>query len=572
VTRPPFPRWFLWLTATLLVAALGGWIAGSVVERRAIEGLTATARAEATLRAALFDSEMARYRLLAIALADDEAVVSGVTGDEAARRALDAKLETMAKVTGAPVIYLVAPSGFAIAASNWRRPDSFVGGDYRFRPYFNDARAHGAADQFARGSVSGRPGVFLSQRTRTGGVIVVKLEFPQIEAEWRGAGGITYVRNGDGVVMVTSRPDWRYRTTAPLTPDALRRVSSVASVDPKLLRPLALRSASGDDVAIGGQRYLVASMPTRRADWTLTLMRPIGVALRIARRTAMLSAGLAILTLSLLGWALLERRTRARRYTSELEQAVTERTAELRHQMEVRAATEARAADLREGLRQANRLASLGQITASVAHETAQPVAAIRTYSQTSETLLDRGEIGTVRDNLAAIRRLADRIGSVTSELRGFARRGTGEVRPVPLQEVIEGALLILRDQLRSVAIDVPRIAPGLMVLGGHTRLEQVLVILIQNAIEALQGRPGPAIRLTVDMIDDKVRVTVGDNGPGVPAEIAERLFTPFVTSRPNGLGLGLVIAQDIMTEFGGSLRLLDGTDGATFEIMMRTP
>jgi two-component system C4-dicarboxylate transport sensor histidine kinase DctB len=136
--------------------------------------------------------------------------------------------------------------------------------------------------------------------------------------------------------------------------------------------------------------------------------------------------------------------------------------------MSERAASEARAADLREGLRQANRLATLGQVTASVAHETAQPVAAIRTYAETSRVLLDRGDMAAVEKNLATIGRLADRIGLVTSELRGFSRRGARDRAPVAVSAVIEGALLILKEQLKGVHLILPEEESTALVAGAR--------------------------------------------------------------------------------------------------------
>jgi two-component system C4-dicarboxylate transport sensor histidine kinase DctB len=235
-----------------------------------------------------------------------------------------------------------------------------------------------------------------------------------------------------------------------------------------------------------------------------------------------------------------------------------------------RAALEARAADLREGLRQANRLAALGQITASVAHETAQPVAAIRTYAATSEQLLDRGALDDVRDNLRAIARLTERIGTVTAELRGFARKGTGAIQPVPLLDVVDGARLILKERLSRVAVSLPSIPPDLIVLAGRVRLEQVIVNVLQNATEAIAGRADPAIHIALSSTDATITLRIADNGPGIAPDVAARLFTPFVTSRPTGLGLGLVIAQDIMVDLGGALRLVPGAGGACFEIEMR--
>jgi len=265
-----------------------------------------------------------------------------------------------------------------------------------------------------------------------------------------------------------------------------------------------------------------------------------------------------------------ERSRRRALRTSELEAAVADRTRELRTEIEERIAAEARAAELREGLRQANRLAALGQITASVAHETAQPVAAIRNYVATARQLLTRGEARAVDDNLGAIARLTDRIGLVTAELRGFARKGSGTIGPIPLIEVVDGARLILKERLSEVDFTLPAIPPDLIVVAGRVRLEQVLVNLLQNAIEALTGRPDPRIAIELDVQDQMVSLIVADNGPGIDPRVAERMFTPFVTSRPNGLGLGLVIAQDIMTDLGGTLRLLPSTSGARFAATLR--
>ena len=563
--------WVRGLLATFIAALVAALVAGRIAEHRTLAALASSTAQDARLRAALLDSEIARLRLVPLALADDRDVVAALDGAAISPTTLGRKLESLARITGAAAIYLIAPDGKAIAASNWRSPQSFVGSDYSFRRYFREARTFGAASQFALGTVSRRPGLYLARRTSKGGVIVVKLEFDRLEAEWRRAGGITYVGDRTGLVLVTSRPDWRFAASKPVAPAAFARFRADASLATRAPRPLPIEPAAD------GRRMLVAGVPfvgqasaTTQAGWTLVLLQPAGPTIQPVKRAAALGAALAVAALVALSWGLRQRALLIRRRTTELEQAVAERTAALRHEMEERAASEARAAELREGLRQANRLATLGQVTASVAHETAQPVAAIRTYAQTSETLLDRGDMDQVRANLTAIGRLADRIGAVTAELRGFSRRKAGASRPVQLAEVLDGAFLILKDQLRAVTLDVPPVDPALAVLGGKVRLEQVLVNLVQNAIEALAGRESGRITLQIAADADTVRLTIADNGPGIPQHVAERLFTPFVTSRPNGLGLGLVIAQEIMIDFGGSLRFLPSEAGARFELTLR--
>lgn len=550
-----------WLIAVALVAALAALAAGWVTRGRVRAGLAESVMADARLRAALLDSELARYRLMPLALADDRDVVAAIEGRADAGDALNRKLDGLAASTGASVIYVIDRRGIAIAASNWRTPVSFVGNDYRFRRYVRDAVRTGAATQFARGTVSGRPGLFFARRSAAGGVVVVKLEFDRIQADWARAGGETFVEDSEGVVLVSSRPEWVFRRTRAIDARHLAELRASASLSETALRPL---PAMRDPID--------ARVPAAQPGWTLTLRRAAAPLVWPSVRIAAIGAALAVIAAGALGWGLAQRAALARRRTAELEAAVATRTAALTREMEERASSEARAAELREGLRQANRLATLGQVTASVAHETAQPVAAIRTYAQTSAMLLDRGEAAAVRENLTAIARLSDRIGTVTERLRGFARRRPGPLRPVPLAEVVEGATLILREQLRAVAFAAPSIDPSLTVIGGRVRLEQVLVNLMQNALEALRGCPAPRLTLSLDAGPERVVLSVEDNGPGVPPEVAARLFTPFVTSRAEGLGLGLVIAQDIMVEMGGSLRHVAIDGGARFEIEMVRP
>ena len=568
-----------WGIVAAILAIAAAWGAGRLAEQRVVTALHQQVESDARLRAALLNGELARFRLLPLTLADDRDVIAAIGGSAAAKRALDIKLEALSRVTGAPAIYVIGSDGITISASNWRSAQSFVGADYRFRPYFRDALAHGEASQYALGTVSGHPGLYLSRRIANRGVIVIKLEFDRIERVWASAGGITLVRNPLGVVLVTSRPAWRFAATRPLSARDEAQFRGEARVTPAALAPLPVAAVDGEDRFVGlGATFLARAVVTAQPGWQLLLLQPIDAAVAAARRAASVSAALATIALAALAWAWRQRVTLSRRRTEELERAVARQTADLRREMDERAESEARAAELREALRQANRLAALGQITASVAHETAQPVAAIRTYAASGATLLDRGAMAEARENFVRIGGLAERIGAVTAQLRGFARRQTGEMRPVEIAEVIDGALLILRQQLRGVALDLPTIAPHLAVIGGKVRLEQVLVILMQNAVEAIAACETRQIALTLTSDATHVRLVVADTGPGVSAEIAERLFTPFVTSRPQGLGLGLVIAHDIMVELGGTLRLLPGEGrgkgedegGARFEIGMR--
>jgi len=561
--------WIRWTVLALILSAVAAVLVGRIAERRARADLVAAMTADARLRQVLLASEVARFRLLPLALSDDRDVLAAAQGRPGAMRALDIKLAALAESTGASVIYVVGRDGIAIAASNWAGPSSFVGSDYTFRRYYRDALRNGSATQFALGTVSRRPGLYLSRRTSEGAVVVVKLEFNRIEREWRAAGGLTFVTDAAGVVLISSRPAWRFARTRSIPTATAAAVRADTGAKALLPPPFAM---VGDAIRLNGDRRLVqhvATQPDERG-WRVHLAMPLQPAVGGVVRGSAIVAALATLALLALAWVLRERSRRQALRTSELEAAVADRTRLLRDEMEERAAAEGRAAELREGLRQANRLAALGQITASVAHETAQPVAAIRNYAAAARQLLAQGNTRLVDDNLGAIARLTDRIGLVTAELRGFARKGSGTIGPVPLAEVIDGARLILKERLSEVAFAVPPVPADLIVVAGRVRLEQVLVNLLQNALEALTGRPDPAIAIELRIEPTIVSLIVADNGPGIDPAIAERMFTPFVTSRATGLGLGLVIAQDIMTDLGGTLRLLPAAQGARFEATLR--
>jgi len=558
VSLRPLIRGWPWLAGVLLLAIAVAFLAGVLAQRRTIAQQQVEVTQDARLRAALLDSEIARFRLLPLTLADDRDVAAAIAGTGAARASLNRKLEVLARVTGAPAIYVVGPDGWSIAASNWRRPRAFVGIDYTSRPYVRQAEAKGEGSHFAIGSISQRPGLYLAARTTAGGVTVIKLEFDRIERAWAHGGGISFVHDAARRILVTSRPGWRFATVTHRMTSARDAVALVPRGDGR--------------VRIGGAgpSYVAYAVPVRQPGWHLVQMRAVDRAVSAARLFAAAAAGASVVALGVIVWALRQRALASRRRTAELEVAVAERTADLRREAAERARSEARGAELREALRQANRLASLGQITASVAHETAQPVAAIRTYAETSRMLLDRDEPDEVRANLRTIAQLADRVGVVTAQLRAFSRRQTDELRAVSLAEVIDGALLIVREQLKDAAFDRPAIDPALMVMGGKVRLEQVLVNLVQNALDALAGRADRRIVLSLVEEEAHVRLCVADNGPGIDPAVAAGLFTPFNTSRAAGLGLGLVIAQDIMTDLGGWLHHLPSASGALFEIGMR--
>ncbi|MEG8037990.1 cache domain-containing protein [Sphingomonas sp. LR60] len=542
-------------STTLFYFAVSSWSAG-----RARSDAHAAALATARQQARLLDSELDKYRLLPIVLSeysDLRDALAGGNGAGAARR-LDRKLAPLAQRTGAAVIYVIDARGMTVAASNAASPDSFVGHVYRFRPYYRLAMRDGSAEYFALGNVSGRPGLFLSRRIdaagRAAGAVVVKVEFDAVTRVWRNDPGTTLLVNRDGIVLATTDPREVLRTLRPLSPATRAAIRASGQFGDEPLPPTHLRPGADP-------RQLTVATALDVPGWQLVRVVPIARALRDAAALARLATATFALVLLLLTGLLVWRTTRlarAARVRAQLQAAVSERTAELSAEMERRADADQRFRAAREELAQANRLASLGSITAGLAHEINQPVATIRTLAENAQHHLAAGRNDRVRATLESAVALTARIGSITQEMRRFARRGSGRIEPVALDEVLDGTLLLVGDRLRgaNVAVDWPaRDQPS--VIAGRVRLEQVLVNLLNNAVDAVAGRDDPRIAVRVEEREKCVDLIVADNGSGIDPALGEEVFSPFVTGKPDGLGLGLGIARDIMAQFDGALRIV---------------
>lgn len=582
----------LWRRVAIPAAASAVFVAlvALIAFRWAADYASETARAsgEQTARAQLgrLASELQKFRLLPLVLSEYPDVGTVLErADPASIARLNEKLELLATRTDAAVIYVIGRNGRTVAASNWRLPTSFVGQDYGFRPYFRDAIDTGDAELFALGTVSGRPGLFIARGigppgARTG-VVVVKVEFDAVEAEWARAAPLAFVTDRNGVVIITSRADWRFRVTRPLDPAIQARAREAVQYGRDPLRPLPVVSKGDIYRTDDGGDFVEVSQPAPLDGATLHVLEPLGPARDSARAIAgaiVLAAALLALIVLVILLRLRERDLLRREAQAVLEREVELRTAELREANEnlTRESAERSAADqryraAREELGQASRLSSIGQIVAGVVHEINQPVAAIRGFADNGVRLIERDRPAEAKENLGRIAELTARIGAITGELRNFARRRTAKRGPVKLADAIDGTLLLIGDTLRSVGIAIERQGDDrIAVSGDRVRLEQILINLLQNSAEALAGRPDPRVRIAISVGDDVV-VEVADNGPGVAPELMAELFAPFATGREDGLGLGLAIARNIARDLGGDLTYTTSPlGGAAFRLQLR--
>lgn len=213
---------------------------------------------------------------------------------------------------------------------------------------------------------------------------------------------------------------------------------------------------------------------------------------------------------------------------------------------------------------EARRLAEVGLLSASLVHELRQPLFAARALAQLAQAAARPEQVAAHLDGVLA------QLQTLETLLRGYSdvsRHPGGAPVAFDLWTAIRGAHAVVQHRAGAagVSIDLDG-APAALVRAPVLAVQQVLVNLVQNAVEAMAGRPGGAVRVTV--LDGPVRIRVADNGPGIDPDIRGRLFEPFRTTKASGTGLGLTLSRDLVAGFGGELRLVEAAVGTTWEIV----
>ncbi len=605
--RPRLPtggRLVAWVVIAQLVVV--ACVTGAHIMRdRAAAGLMAETRTVAEFRAGILQAEIDKYRALPSVLSRDEDLRQVLlSNDKALGQALSNKLQQIAAETAVDVLYVLNLQGFGVATGqNPPQPRMFCVLGCARRHYFSGALRDGSAQLFSLGRANQRPGLYLSHviKSHAGanlGVVVAKVEFGPIQREWQAQGVPAMVTDEHGVVLISSNPRWLGYTVAPLDPALRERIKAsrqfgAMPLDPlpmatqdALNGPMQLRADLGRGTGV--ETSVVASAPLDVPGWRLYLFKPVDSALN---RAAVVGAAVVLLAcVLLLSIATVVMRRYRRRQAvfqqeiamrHELEERVAERTqalsasnTKLLNEMEGRRRMEGDLHRMQDELVQANKLAALGQIAAGVAHEVNQPLAAIRTYAASGRKFMRRGQIEEAEKNFSIIDDLTGRIKLITDELRAFARRTPREINTVSVDDAVAGALLLMKHRMHLEAVQLIRDdqTAGLQVMAERFRLEQVLVNLLQNALDALSGREDAAIELKIRAAGSKVLITLSDNGPGLSDEAKAALFMPFSTTKSHGLGLGLVICREIATELGGELVLNQTLRGASFTLSLNAP
>jgi two-component system C4-dicarboxylate transport sensor histidine kinase DctB len=584
----------VFVVGALAVIALAAFTSQQLWRESGLKALQAINAPRIELIASAVRSEINRQDHLPIVLSLDADVHALLAGPPDAERLekLNSKLQRIIVEADTGALYVIARNGTVLAAASVRPSEVLIGRNLADRSYFVKAIESGSSSYLGVEPVSNRVRYFLTQVIRDPallGVALVRVEFDALESSWERGGERVVVTDADGVVFLSSDPKLRYRvipgaktahiaseSASPNYPEALTR-----PIDLTVLEPRGANSIVAVDSGGESETYLYQTLVLPEFGWTIHRFASLAEVRADQRDGAIIGAAISALLISLVLYVV-QRYLSARAAGARLRTQVAERTRELRDanallqtEVDERRRTEKRLRSTQNELVQAGKLAALGQMSAAIAHEVNQPLAAIRTFMASTKIFLQRGNSAEVVKNLDLIDGLAERVASITNHLKSFARKSEpGNPEPVDVGRAINGALFLIESQIKTADVRIDRdVQPDLWVRGYAVQLEQVLVNLIRNALDAVHGVAQPQITISARAADDLIRIAVADNGPGIPADVIDRMFDPFVTTKPvgKGLGLGLSISYGIVQDFQGRIHAANRPEGGA-EVVIELP
>ena len=552
------------IVAGIVVAGVAIWSANALLTDRFVETTRQRAELRQSLYAGAILSELQRNSVVPLLLSRDPTLISALTANDFS--ASSQRLISYVDEIGAASIRLMDMDGRTVAATD--RVE--LRQNHASRPFFTEAidttdtvftlapNETGAYEaSFSRVVIEG---------ARQLGVLQVEVDLAQFESRWRGTTAAVAVTDAGGTVILSTEPRWRGK---PLQ-EALQATSVPSALD----RALASAGAFGPDLDDGlfssaATMQLEARVPFR--GWRLVSFTSYeSVRERVNGVLALIITGFALLLA--LGFYLLNRRATLRSLLFQRESVALRRLNErLSREIAERKRVQETLKETEQSLAQSSKLAALGEMSAAVSHELNQPLAAMRTYLAGARLLLQRRRSEEALSSFQRIDDLIERMGAITRQLKSYARKGGEAFEPVDVREALSSALTLMEPQLRQDAVRLSQFLPEepAMVLADRLRVEQVVINLVRNALDAMKGRDDPTLDIIVTA-GEEVVMAVRDSGHGIAD--TTQLFEPFYTTKKpgEGVGLGLAISSGIVSDMGGRLTARNAEGGgAVFEVRL---
>ncbi len=562
--------------------------------KKAREDYRYTAERQLQIIALDLESTLEKYETLpySVAYLPLTSQLLSAPADAALAQALNATLKDIQLHAKVAAIYLMDGRGLTIAASNWDTGQTFMGQNFKFRPYFTEAIKGNAGRFYAIGNTTSIPGYFIAQPVYPAGVvrgsiapigvIAVKISLNEFEQAWRSSEEAIALADRQGVVFLSNRNAWQYHSLHALDAVVQQNIADTLQyvgnrITPILDLPRRERDGFGEYVA----------RPIGRLGWQLMLFPAEDKVIRAGLQASVLCFLILIVLAAFIG-VYDQRRRRLeegmaaqfalKQAAQDLEQKIAERTDQLmsaNQQLELKYGklkeTELLLRSTQNELVQAGKLAMLGQMAAGITHELNQPLTAIRAFADNAGTFLSQGKVAQAGENLRHISHASARMGQIVGQLKGFARKSPQAVSVMDVGEAIHAAVRLLHSEFERQGVQLElHLEDSLFVQGDPVRLEQVLLNLLRNAMDAVESSAIKKITIRLTAEDKLVCIKILDTGAGLHEDAVQHLFEPFFTTKPSGkgLGLGLAISSSIVQAMNGvlSARNIAG-GGAEFAI-----
>ncbi|EEX14930.1 C4-dicarboxylate transport sensor protein DctB [Citreicella sp. SE45] len=548
----------------VLLAVATVWTTNRLLTDR----FTESTRNRAELRLALYSgnilSELRRNAIVPQLLARDPALIGALNSGDFSQSSQ--RLISYVDEIGAASLMLLDRDGRTVAATDRNR----LGEQHRGAPYFVNALRSNTTVFTTQAREAGGYSFTYSRRVESQntviGVIVVEVDLAKFERAWVGITDAVAVLDSEGTIVLATEPRWRGRTMD----EALERQSPESAIE-RAIKATADWTALPPDAYVRGEAVMQVDGRIPFRGWTMaTFTTYASVREKVNAVLALEIMGFALL--AALAFYALSRKTALRMALFQRESAELRRlNARLQREIAEREKVQKDLASAEQTLEQSSKLAALGEMSAAVSHELNQPLAAMKTYLAGARLLLRRNRPEEAMTAFHRIDDLIERMGAITRQLKSYARKGQSQLSPVDMGEALASSLSMMEPQLKARRVRIAKILPDepVRVMGDRMRIEQVLVNLLRNAIDATKSEAHPEIEIILASGETAV-LSVRDNGHGI--EDLDALFEPFYTTKQpgDGTGLGLAISSGIVADLGGRLTARNGSDGgAVFEMQL---
>lgn len=564
--EPPGISWRVKLAIALMVILAVGVVL--VTNRWLSERFTETTRNRAELRLALYSgnmvSELQRTSVVPLLLAGDPGLIEALRNRNFS--STSQKLIRVQSEIGVASILLIDADGRTVGATN----RNLLGTNHRTGAYFVEALRNKDTVFTAQAREGGGFDFTYSRAVlldgKSSGVIVVAVDLMKYERAWAGLQDAVMVTDSEGTVILATEPRWRG-----LPMEEALAVRDAPSALSRALQATADWAQAPPDAYVRGEAVMKTEARVPFRGWRMvTFTAYDSVRERVNGILALEIIGFAILMA--LTFYFMSRKAWSQSVSFQRESAELRMlNARLQREIAEREKVQKDLAVAELTLAQSSKLAALGEMSAAVSHELNQPLAAMKTYLAGARLLLQRKRPEEALSSFQRIDDLIERMGAITRQLKSYARKGGEAFEPVDLRSALSGALSMMEPQLKQRVVKITRTLPRfpVMVMADRIRLEQVIINLLRNALDATRDRPDPQIDLILSS-GDVAMLAVRDNGTGI--KDLDNLFEPFYTTKKpgEGVGLGLAISSGIVTDLGGRLTARNSeSGGAVFEMQL---